>query len=160
MTDTTGNVQASIPPDAFSGQAIFELSPGPVAGSSSQLRSSGYSFWLRLLEWLPGGGGLQSATALQSTTQFTLTKPITLTVTYTDTDVLHLDVTQLTLYCWDEDQGTWHPLTTTVDSDNHTVTAQAEDLGDFDLQAPLLCATDDLEPDDGYAAARWVWPND
>jgi hypothetical protein len=103
---------------------------------------------------------LQSVTALQSTTQFTLTKPITMTVTYTDTDVLHLDVNQLGLYHWDEERETWQPMTTTVDSDSHTVTAQAEDLGDFDLQAPLLCATDDLEPDDGYAAARWVWPND
>ncbi len=160
MTDTTGNVQASIPPNAFSGQATFELSPGPVAGSSAQLRSSGHSFWLRLLEWLPGGGGLQTTTALQSTTQLTLTQPITFTVIYTDTDVLHLDVPQLALHRWDEDQEVWHPLTTTVDSDNHVVTAQTEDLGDFDLQAPLLCATDDLEPDDGYAAARWVWPND
>jgi len=160
MTDTTGNVQASIPPDAFSGQAIFELSPGPVAGSSAQLRSSGHSFWLRLLEWLPGGVGLQSVTALQSTTQFTLTKPITLTVTYTDTDVLHLEVTQLALHRWDEEQEMWQPLTTTLDLVNHVVNAQTEDLGDFDLQAPLLCATDDLEPDDGYAAARWVWPND
>jgi len=160
MTDATGHIQATIPPGAFSGQATLELSPGPVAGSSAQLRSSGRSFWLRLLEWLLGGGGLQSATALQSTTQFTLTKPITLTITYTDTDVLHLDVTQLVLYRWDEEQETWQPMTTTVDLANHVVTAQTQDLGDFDLQAPLFCATDDLEPDDGYAAARWVWPND
>ena len=160
MTDTTGHIQAIIPPGAFSGQAILELSPVPEAEPSAQLRSSGRSFWLRLLEWLLGGGGLQSATTLQSTTQLTLTKPITLTVTYTDTDVLHLDETQLAVHRWDEEQETWQPLTTTVDSDNHVVTAQTEDLGDFDLQAPLLCATDDLEPDDGYAAARWVWPND
>ena len=160
ITDTTGDVQATIPADAFSGSATFELSPGPVAGSSAQLHSSVRSFWLRLLEWLLESGDLQSATALQSTTQFTLTKPITLTVTYTDTDVLHLDVSQLALHRWDEEQETWQPLTTTVDLANHVVTAQTEDLGDFDLQAPLLCATDDLEPDDGYAAARWVWPND
>jgi murein DD-endopeptidase MepM/ murein hydrolase activator NlpD len=160
ITDTTGNVRVIVPPGAFSGQVTLELSPGPVAEPSAQLRRSGHSFWLRLLEWLPEGGGLQSVTALQSTTQFTLTKPITMTVTYTDTDVLHLDVNQLGLYHWDEERETWQPMTTTVDSDSHTVTAQAEDLGDFDLQAPLLCATDDLEPDDGYAAARWVWPND
>ena len=160
MTDTTGHIQAIIPPGAFSGQAILELSPVPVAEPSAQLRGTGRSFWLRLLEWLLEGSSLQSATTLQSTTQLTLTKPITLTVTYTDTDVLHLDVTQLALHRWDEEQETWHPLTTTVDLANHVVTAQTEDLGDFDLQAPLLCATDDLEPDDGYAAARWVWPND
>ncbi len=160
MTDTTGHIQAIIPPGAFSGQAILELSPVPEAEPSAQLRSSGHSFWLRLLEWLLGGGGLQSATTLQSTTQLTLTKPITLTVTYTDTDVLHLDVPQLALHRWDEEQEMWQPLTTTVDSDNHVVTAQTEDLGDFDLQAPLLCTTDDLESDDGYPAARWVWPND
>jgi murein DD-endopeptidase MepM/ murein hydrolase activator NlpD len=160
MTDATGHIQAIIPPGAFSGQAILELSPVREAEPSAQLRSSGHSFWLRLLEWLLGGGGLQSTTTLQSTTQLTLTKPITLTVTYTDTDVLHLDVSQLALHRWDEEQETWQSMTTTVDSDNHVVIAQTEDLGDFDLQAPLLCATDDLEPDDGYAAAHWVWPND
>ena len=160
ITDTTGHVQVTIPPGAFSGQAILELSPVPEAEPSAQLRSTGRSFWLRLLEWLLEGGGLQSATTLQSTTQLTLTKPITLTVTYTDTDVLHLDVSQLALYRWDADQETWQPLPIAVDPVNHVVTAQAEDLGDFDLQAPLLCATDDLEPDDGYPAARWVWPND
>jgi murein DD-endopeptidase MepM/ murein hydrolase activator NlpD len=160
ITDTTGDVQATIPADAFTGSATFELSPGSVAGVSAQLLSSVRSFWLRLLEWLQEGSGLQSATTLQSTTQLTLTKPITLTVTYTDTDVLHLDVSQLALHRWDEEQEMWQPLTTTLDLVNHVITAQTEDLGDFDLQAPLLCATDDLEPDDGYAAARWVWPND
>ncbi|MBM4430723.1 MAG: M23 family metallopeptidase, partial [Chloroflexi bacterium] len=160
MTDITGHVQVTIPPGAFSGQATLELSPVREAEPSAQLRSTGRSFWLRLLEWLLEGGGLQSATALQSTTQFTLTKPITLTVIYTDTDVLHLDESQLALHRWDEEQETWQPMTTTVDSDNHVVIAQTENLGDFDLQSPLLCATDDLEPDDGYAAARWVWPND
>lgn len=160
ITDTTGSLQATIPPAAVSGQATLELSPVPVAAASAQLRSSGHSFWLRLLEWLPGDGGLQSAAALQSTAQFTLTQPITLTVTYTDTDVLHLDVAQLTLYRWNEEQETWRPLPTTVDPDNRVATAQTQDLGEFDLQSPLLCPTDDLEPDDGYPVGRWIWPND
>jgi len=160
MANSTGSVQTTIPPGAFSGRASLELSDSPRAAPSGQLRSTGRSFWLHLLEWLLESGDLQSAATLQSTTQFTLTKPITLTVTYTDTNVLHLDVNQLALYRWDEEQETWQLMTTTVDADNHMVTAQTEDLGDFDLQAPLLCATDDLEPDDGYAAARWVWAND
>ena len=160
ITDTAGNMQATIPPGAFSGQATLELSPGPVAGTSAQLRSSGHSFWLRLLEWLPGGGGLQSAIALQNTTQFTLTKPITFTAAYTDTDLLHLDESLLALHRWDEEQETWHPLTTTVDTVQNVVIAQTQDLGEFDLQTSLLCTTDDLEPDDGYQAARRVWPND
>jgi len=50
----------------------------------------------------------------------------------------------------------WHPLTTTVDTANHIVTAQAQDLGDFDLQAPLLCPADDLELDDSYYAAKAI----
>jgi hypothetical protein len=74
--------------------------------------------------------------------------------------VLHLDAAQLALYRWDEGQETWQPLSTTVDPDNRVATAQTQDLGEFDLQSPLLCPTDDLEPDDGYPAARWVWPND
>ncbi|NOZ73320.1 MAG: peptidoglycan DD-metalloendopeptidase family protein [Chloroflexi bacterium] len=166
ITETTSSMQISIPPNAFSGQATFELSLAPVAASSAQLRSGGHSFWLLLLEWLPSMGGQQAVGAqsqplsLQSTTQFTLTKPITVSVQYTDADVLHLDVSQLTLSRWDETRQEWRPLPTTVDPINRKVTALTQQLGDFDLQAPLLCSTDDLEPDDNYAAARWVRPND
>ena len=160
IIDSAANTQITIPPSAIPGQVILEYSPAPVAGASAQLRSTGYSFWLDLLEWLPGSGNLQTTATLQSTTQFTITQPITLTVAYTETEIPHLDETQLTFYRWDEDDLTWYPLPTTVDMDQNIVTAQTQDLGGFDLQSPLLCATDDLEPDDGYQAARRVWPND
>ena len=107
----------------------------------------------------------------QGTAAFTLTQPITLTVAYSDTDVLHLDVNQLALRLWDEAQGVWQPLQTTVDPISRVIAAHTQELGDFDLQAPLLCATDALEPDDSYAArapwyrtvprwrVAWIYPN-
>jgi murein DD-endopeptidase MepM/ murein hydrolase activator NlpD len=161
VSDSIGSTIANIPPGAVSGQATLELSPGPVAGASAQLRTTGQSFWLRLLEWLPGSGGqVRAAASPEGTAAFTLTQPITLTVAYSDTDVLHLDVSRLALRLWDEGQGVWQTLPTVVDPISRVVTATSQYLGDFDLQAPLLCASDALEPDDGYPAATPVWPND
>jgi murein DD-endopeptidase MepM/ murein hydrolase activator NlpD len=162
VSNPIGSAIANVPPGAISGQATVELSPGPVAGASAQLRTAGQSFWLRLLEWLPGSSDQVSAAAAspEGTAAFTLTQPITLTVAYSDTDVLHLDVSQFALRLWDEGQGAWQPLSTVVDPVRRVVTATSQYLGDFDLQAPLLCATDALEPDDGYPAATPVWPND
>jgi len=96
ITNTTKAEWWEILPDIFFGQAIFEISPAPAAESSAQLRTTRYSFWLRLLEGIPGVGGMLRVLAkprtvtLQASTQFTRTKPITVTVRYTDTDVLHL----------------------------------------------------------------------
>jgi hypothetical protein len=161
MTDTAGSMAAQIPPGAFSGEVTLELSPGPVAGASAQLRSSGRSFWLNLLEWLPGSGGLVNAAVWPlDTGQFTLTQPITLTVAYSETEMLHLDTARLALNRWDEDQRAWQALPTAVDALSRIVTAQTQVLGGFDLQAPLLCSTDQLEPDDGYQGASRLWPND
>jgi murein DD-endopeptidase MepM/ murein hydrolase activator NlpD len=159
ITATTNNVHATIPPNAFTGRATFELSPEPVAGASAQLRSGGQSFWLRLIEWISGGASSHMDNALDGSTQFTLTQPITLGVTYTDTGVLHLDTAQLSLYRWDETLQVWQPLPSTLDATNHVVTATTQDLGSFDLQAPLLCPADGAEPDDSYNSAQ-VMPQD
>jgi hypothetical protein len=115
---------------------------------------------LKLLEWVSGGGDLQSATASQASTDFSLMKPITLTVSYSETEMPHLDETQLTLHRWDSDEAEWHPLPTVVDTVENVVTAHTQSLGGFDLQTSLLCTSDELEPDDGYQAALQVRPNE
>lgn len=161
MTDVTGQTTAEVPTGALTGSAMLELSPGPVAGASAQLRSTGSSFWLRLLEWLPESNSQVQAAALpDSIGAFGLTQPVTLTVAYSKTAVSHIDISQLALHIWDENEGAWQPLPTEVDPINRVITATSQYLGDFDLQAPLLCATDDFEPDDGYPSAVPLWPND
>lgn len=64
----------------------------------------------------------------------------------------HLDVEQLLLYHWQAGVG-WSPLPTVVDREAQAVIAASNQFGDFDLQAPLLCPADALEPDDSFDAA-------
>jgi chitodextrinase len=86
------------------------------------------------------------------------TQAITLSVTYRNEDMLHLDPSRLTLRRWDESKKAWQALPTTVDTSQKRVTAQATAFGHFDLHAPLLCAVDGQEPDDHYGAAQAIVP--
>jgi hypothetical protein len=101
-----------------------------------------------VLEWLTGGGN--SHAMLEMPAGFT--QPFTVTVTYTDTEILHLDENQLAIYHWDAN-NTWKALTTTVNTNQNQAIAQSTEIGSFDLQAPLLCPADSYEPDDSYYSA-------
>ena len=61
---------------------------------------------------------------------------------------------------WDETSQTWLPLPTQIDPRTQTAFAESNQLGNFDLQAPLLCPDDALEPDDGYFAAAYMTRGD
>jgi murein DD-endopeptidase MepM/ murein hydrolase activator NlpD len=152
ISSPSGNVNATIPPGALTSTVTLELwDTPPVAEPSAQLRSTGRSFWLRVLEWLTGTGANVSRMATSSFEQ-----PVTVTVTYEITDVLHLDPAQLIVYRWDDATGAWVALPTTVDTNRHQAIAQTTEIGSFDLQAPLLCPADDREPNDTYDAAGYI----
>ncbi|OGO27791.1 MAG: hypothetical protein A2Z16_01845 [Chloroflexi bacterium RBG_16_54_18] len=85
--------------------------------------------------------------------------PITVTVPYTDTNILHFDESQLAIYLWSEAIDDWEQLPTTVDTTLNTATAQTLDIGHFDLQAPLLCPGDNTEPSDSYNSATNMFTN-
>lgn len=149
ISSPSGNVNATIPPEALTSMVTLELwDTPPVAEPWAQLRSTGRSFWLRVLEWLIGS---RDGVGRMATSGFE--QPVTMTVTYATTDVLHLDPTQLTVYRWDDAISAWVALSTTVDTDQHQAIAQTMEIGSFDLQAPLLCPADAREPDDTYDAA-------
>lgn len=155
VANPAGDIVGRIAPGFFAGPARLELSSGLVAQPSAQLRSTGHSFWLRLLEGAVGGGSWQALRALGSK-ELTSSAPITLTVAYSDTEILHLDRGALSLRQWDEALSAWQPLTTTVSSTSNVITATATSLGNFDLQASLLCPADAVEPDDSYFTAHDV----
>ncbi len=156
IDDPLAGTHIRIAPNTFPGQIRLRYSPGWVALPLDGLFSSGYAFDLQVLEWI--GVGTHVPDSIPS--EIPLTSPITVTVAYSDTALTHLDESQLAIYHWDSELTMWHPLATIVDTQTNIVVAQAETLGGFDLQAPLLCSTDAFEPDDGYQAARLVWPND
>jgi hypothetical protein len=82
-------------------------------------------------------------------------QPITLSVRFSAADVARLDATRLTIRHWDDREG-WQNLKTTVDLESGIAVAEATELGRYSLYAPLACLTDNLEPDDHYAAAPTI----
>jgi murein DD-endopeptidase MepM/ murein hydrolase activator NlpD len=156
LTSMSGNVQTIIPPGALTSTVTMELwDVPPVAEPSAQLRSVGHSFWLRILDWLTSSG--LSVEAQATTASFI--QPITMTITYSDTETLHLDEGQLTFFRWSEDSNTWIGLPTAVDTAQNQAIAQSIEAGYFDLHAPLICPADIQEPNDNYYTASPITPN-
>jgi len=156
VSSPSGNYMATIPVGAVTDTITIELLViPPVADPSAALRSTGNSFWLRVFEWLSGSGANRAL--LATSTGFA--QPFTVTITYTDTEILHLDENQLAVYHWNTNDNTWIPLTTTVNTGQNQVIAQTTEIGNFDLQAPLLCPADSYEPDDSYYAAMTIPTN-
>lgn len=156
LISPAGNKTAIIPPSILTTTLtiLFGDVP-PIAEPSAQLRSTGQSFLLQVLEWLTGNS---AQTKLQANiTGFA--QPVTVAVTYEVTETLHLDVNQLEIYRWNETNTTWITLPTTVDTNQKQAIAPTTEIGNFDLQAPLLCPADISEPDDNYYGAKAISTN-
>jgi murein DD-endopeptidase MepM/ murein hydrolase activator NlpD len=142
LRDGVGNVTVRIPAGALAGQVRVELVTGAaVAPPAVSLHSLGRGFRLQVLDWLQGGDALNAAPA----------RPIEMSVGFTGAATRHLDLSKALLYHW-QTNG-WSPLPTVVEQDTRAVIAAGAQFGDFDLQAPLLCPADSLEPDDSFDAA-------
>ena len=155
ITSPSGNANTIVPLGALTTTVTLQLwdSP-PVAAPSAQLRSSGGTFWLRVLEWLTGNGN--KPTTRKPTATLGFSQPVTVSVTYGITETQHLDTSQLVINRWDENTNTWLALPTTINNNLKTATAQTTEIGNFDLQGPLLCPADTLEIDDNYYVASTI----
>jgi len=150
----SGNLAVTVPAGAVVNPITLELwNTPPVAGASATLRSTGNSFWMRVLEWLTGGSS-PSLMASASTNSFDV--PVTVTVNYDPSLMPHLDTSQLTIKQWDDVGLAWITLSTTLDTVNQQASAQTSQPGHFDMQAPLVCPADTLEPNDNYDGASVV----
>ena len=143
LRDGVGTVTVRIPAGALAGQVRVELVTGAaVAPPITPMRSLGRGFRLQVLDWLQGGSAPNAAPA----------RPVEVSVGFAGAATRHLDLQQMLLYHW-QGRGGWSPLPTVVDTEAQAVIAASNQFGDFDLQAPLLCPADALEPDDSYDAA-------
>jgi hypothetical protein len=109
----------------------------------------GRGFRLQVLDWLHGGSAPNADPA----------RPVEISVSFAGAATRHLDIDQLLLYHWQSGVG-WSPLPTVVDREAQVAIAATNHFGDFDLQAPLLCPADTLEPDDSFDAASFATAND
>ena len=143
LRDGAGNVTVHIPAGALAGQVRVELVTGAASAPPvNPQRSLGRGFRLQVLDWLQGGNAPNAAPA----------RPVEVSLGFAGATLRHLDVEQLLLYHWQAGVG-WSPLPTVVNSETQAVIAASNQFGDFDLQAPLLCPADALEPDDSFDAA-------
>jgi hypothetical protein len=60
---------------------------------------------------------------------------------------------------WDTVSNSWQVLTTSVDTQSNIAVAHTTEMGYFDLQAPLLCSSNALEPNDDYYASTYISPS-
>jgi murein DD-endopeptidase MepM/ murein hydrolase activator NlpD len=110
----------------------------PIAEPSASLRFTGQNFLTRILEWL-SGSSLKASSEIKGMSGGSFAEPINMVVSYDPDQLSHLDLGNLVLYIWNVQSGTWEALPTTIDAVNHTVTALTTTVGNFSLQAPLLC---------------------
>jgi hypothetical protein len=122
-----------------------------VAEPSAILRSAGFGFWLQELSAWNGSQGTSLNGQVRSAAS---AEPITITMNYTDTHLTHLDTTQLAFHRWDEASRSWIELGTSLNPVSQTAIVWTNELGAFDLQAPLICPEDVLEVNDRYVTAR------
>jgi len=158
ISSPSGTYTANVPPGALTDTVTMELLVGPpVAEPSAQLRSTGHSFWLQVFEWLPSG---QTANVAHSAVALSgFAEPITMTINYADTEMIHLDEQQMSIFYWDESQSKWLQLPTSVDTGENLAEALTTETGSFSLQASLICTEDSSEPDDNYDAASMISPD-
>lgn len=145
-SSSSGMVRIGVGSNTLSEPIALELREGPTAEASATpnpgYRSVGRMFWM----W-PQGSDVQVTTVM--------TEPLTVTVSYRQEDLRHLDEEALGLFWLNEETGQWEMQESVVDRDNAVVTAQTTKMGSFDLQAPLLCPGDETEPyDDEFIPFR------
>ncbi len=151
----TGLLTMNIPAGAVSSDVTLNiLDVPPVAETSATLRFTGQSFFTQILEWLTVTSSSNSKLSTQ-TEGTGFVQPVTMTVNYDPDQLKHLNLSNLALYSLDS-SGAWVGLPSTIDAINHTVTAQSFDIGNFALQAPLLCEAASQEPNDNYESSSYL----
>jgi len=144
----SGIGSVTIPPNALSSPITVSLGDTPPTSSFIEpMRSTGYFFDFQVLEWVTME---ENSSELDNGFINDFNLPVTVTVQYDTIWFPHLDIDQLTVHQWDEDNQVWVALPTILDTVNNVATAQTTRAGYIDLKAPLLCTTDDLEPNDNF----------
>ena len=140
IADKADIFHASVPANTFSGQVTLDLAPGPVPSALAPFRSTSQSYWLTIDQyWIDN----DSQAPLKSQA---LIQPISISYQYDSSALKHLNEQQLSLFRWDDPTGNWIQLISTVDIPNQTVFAETDEVGAFNIQAPLICIEESAEP--------------
>jgi hypothetical protein len=108
---------------SFPAGAVSETITVTVGMTSTPPITGGFSFL--------GQAFFIDATTSDGTPVTDFAQPFTITIQYSDEDVVGIDESSLTLSYWDAGTETWIPLPTTVDTEANTLTAVVEHLTTF-----------------------------
>lgn len=160
LSSASGNVTVDSPPGAVSTPIMLELWDAPPASEpSASLRSIGLPFWIRVSDLLAQQNSSGSS-IVTATDGYVFSTPITISVAYSETNLVHLDEDRLVLYHWNEESAAWIALPSLVDQTQKQVIAHTTKVGSFDLQAPLRCPADTQEYDDDHYTASSIFVED
>ena len=133
----TSNVDVSVPRNAVTNPTLAALMMAPEPNASSP---SGASASLALsgatTDTIATGYTFQLSAAYTDGVPLTIfATPVTITVTYTDSDLTYVNETTLSLHQWEEASASWIPLTTALDISANQVMAITDEPGLFSLRA-------------------------
>jgi len=129
------------PPGAVTNTTWLQLalSPDPVAEPSAV--PAWHSFAL-------------STQDLSGNPVIDFSEPLTVDVSYSDTDIAYLWEDSLSLYSWDDSISAWLPISTTLDLANNTASANVTHLSLFTLMGQpqnLAPTVTSVSPSSGYS---------
>lgn len=153
VVDAAGTVTVSVPPLDFVGQLSLALEPTTAASPPDSWRRLGSAFGVQPAQIVGDLDGHDFAALTTTVGELTAGTPLSLTVSYADSDLRHALPDAFTLFRWDAGQQQWQALATQDSAQEKFLSANTSDFGIFQVQAPLRCPTDDSEPDDSNYAA-------
>ncbi len=128
VVSADSTVQLEIPSGAVAGITNFSIIPTLDTLASSVEAPAGYSFYARAWD-------------TQSNSIVSFSKPLTLSVGYSDDATAFVRESTIRLFQWNESTTDWEPLTTSVDMVNNTAVVTLSSLSLFSLRGEPLYAS-------------------
>lgn len=153
LSSPTGFLTIQIPDGAVPSIVSLEiLDIPPFSNPLSNYRFTGQSFLTRIIEAITNEFLIESDVVFENQANFFLV-PINLIFKFYPSQISHLDISEIGVFEWNNENETWVALDSEIDTINNTVNASSTNLGNYTLQAPLLCSNAVNEPNDNFDAA-------
>jgi murein DD-endopeptidase MepM/ murein hydrolase activator NlpD len=154
VTSLSGIKTVIIPENALDTQVTIELiDTPPYALPAPGYWTTGQGLIFRIKEWDSSGTDLSKSPILTTTNDSGFLLPVTVEINYASSTISHLDETGLSIVQYDPNSESWTELATILDTENKKASAQTLKTGYFDLLAPRICPSDNIEPNDNYFSA-------
>jgi len=128
-TDQGAEVSIDVPADAVTADTTVSITPTATTAAAVSTAVGSVPTGQSLV----GGYVYNYSAASEGVAVTTFSQAVSLTMTYTDTQIEGLDESTLSIHYWNETTQAWVALTTTVDQANNTLTATTDHLTYFGI---------------------------